>query len=114
MTEKTNNINQLSDKAVVAYLGDFIHQKRVNQDKSQSQLAEEAGVNRSTISQIENGEPITLISLIQILRGLDSLEVLNSFEIKKQLSPIALAKLEKKQRQRASGKSTDSKNESEW
>lgn len=112
--ENISNINRMTDKAIVAYLGNFVHQKRINQDKSQSQLATEAGINRSTISQIENGEPITLISLIQLLRALDCLEVFNSFEIKNVISPIALAKLEKKQRKRASGNTNNTKNESEW
>ena len=114
MMENTSNFNLMTDKAIVEYLGNSIHQKRINLNRSQSQIAKEAGVNRSTISQIENGEPITLISLIQLLRALDSLYVFNSFEIKKTVSPIALAKLEKKQRKRASGNKDNSKNESEW
>ena len=112
--ENTSNLNQMTDKAIIAYLGNSILQKRLNQDKSQSQLAKEAGVNRSTISQIENGEPITLISLIQLLRALNSLDVFKSFEIQKTISPIAMAKLEKKERKRASGKNNTFKNESEW
>ena len=114
MMEKNNILTQMNDQAIVQFLGNFIRKTRLKQNKTQSTLAKEAGINRSTLSQIENGEPITLISLIQLLRGLDSLDVLNKFEINEQLSPIALAKLEQKKRQRASGSSKINKNESSW
>ncbi len=115
MMEKTNILNQMSDEAIVQFIGNYIHQTRLNQNKTQATLAKEAGVNRSTVSQIENGEAISLVSLIQLLRGLNSLEVLQKFEVKKQLSPVELAKLEHKKRQRARGKGTNStKTDSEW
>jgi hypothetical protein len=43
--------------------------------------------------------------LIQVLRVLDSLHVFENFKVVKQISPIALAKLEQAKRQRASSKS---------
>ena len=59
------------------------------------------------VSQIENGESITLTSLIQILRSLDSLYVLNSFEVIDEISPLEYAKIKKKQKQRARNKPSD-------
>jgi len=90
-----------SDISIVKAIGIYIKERRLQQNKTQAQLAETAGINRWTLGQIENGEAITLLSLIQILRALDALHVFNTFVVEQQLSPIALAKLEKKQRQRA-------------
>lgn len=98
---------QLSDAAIVKQLGDYIRHTRLQQNKTQAQLAEIAGLNRWTISQIENGESITLMSLIQILRALDSLYVLNTFEVADEISPLEYAKLKKHQRERARNKATN-------
>ncbi len=112
-----SNINwpALSDKAIISLIGNFIKEQRLLQNKTQAKIAERAGINRWTMSQIENGEPISLISLIQILRALDILELLDVFQVNAQVSPIQLAKLEKQKRQRASkqGKKND-ENTSEW
>ena len=88
---------QMTDIAIVAQIGHFIKQTRVNQHKTQAQLAEEAGLNRWTISQIENGESITLTSLILLLRALDILYVLDGFKVKNDISPLAYAKLKRQQ-----------------
>jgi transcriptional regulator with XRE-family HTH domain len=105
----------LSDKAIVSLIGEYIKEQRLIQNKTQAKVAERAGINRWTMSQIENGEAISLISLIQILRALDMLDVLEVFQVQTQLSPIELAKLEKQKRQRASkqDKNKEEKN-SEW
>lgn len=103
----------MSDNAIVASIGEFLKHQRLNQNKTQAKVAEDAGVNRWTISQIENGEAISLTSLIQILRALNALHVLNNFEIENQISPLELAKLEKKKRQRAS-KDNNTNTPSEW
>ena len=105
---------QMSDSAIVSQLGGYIKQLRLQQNKTQAQLAETAGLNRWTISQIEKGESITLMSLIQILRALDSLHVLNGFDVPDEISPLEYAKLKKKKkRERASGKTTNPSNKSE-
>ncbi len=111
---KTNNIWVLmSDVSIIKAIGIYIKEQRLQQNKTQAQLAETAGINRWTLGQIENGEAITLLSLIQILRALDVLHVFNTFVVEQQISPIALAKLEKKQRQRASS-SKKPETGSEW
>ena len=98
---------QLSDAAIVKQVGAYLKHVRLQQNKTQAQLAEIAGLNRWTISQIEQGESVTLTSLIQILRALDSLHVLANFEVPNEISPLAYAKFKKQQRQRARPKTTD-------
>jgi transcriptional regulator with XRE-family HTH domain len=91
------NYNQMSDKAIVSHIGKFIKHTRVKQNKTQEQLAEVAGLNRWTLSQIENGESIRLSSLIQLLRALDCLYILDKFNFSEEISPLEYAKLKKKQ-----------------
>jgi len=95
---------QLSDVAVVAQIGYFVKKTRLQQNVTQAKLAQMAGLNRWTISQLENGESVNLTSLIQILRALDSMNVLNKFEAHDEISPLEYAKLKKKKKERASSK----------
>lgn len=115
---KTNkNYTQMSDGAIVAHIGSFIKHTRGQQNKTQAQLAEMSGLNRWTISQIENGESITLSSLIQILRALDCLYVLDEFNYSDEISPLEYAKLKKQQtkkRVRRKKKDKDSKDDLGW
>lgn len=102
MMENTSiNWSELSDNAVLEQIGRFVQQSRLKQNKSQQQIAEAAGVNRSTLSQIENGKGGTMISLIQILRVLGQLSFVKAFQVEEKPSPIYLATLEMKKRKRA-------------
>ena len=117
MMGNTNiNLVQMSDVSIVKQIGGYIKHIRLEQNKTQVELAKMAGLNRWTISQIENGESITLMSLIQILRALDCLYVLNTFEVVDEISPLEYAKLKKKKKERARSnqKNTTTKKDLEW
>lgn len=102
MKNTINNWVSMNDKSIINSIGVYLKYQRLTQNKTQSKIAEAAGVNRMTISQIENGEAISLTSLIQVMRALDVLHILDVFSVREEISPIALAKLEKQKRQRAS------------
>src|SRR5665647_3282954 len=89
-----NNMEAASDTALIKTLGAFVKHHRVQQNKSQAQLAREAGIVRSTLSLFENGENTSLLVFVQLLRALRLLNLLQQFEIKEELSPLQLAKLE--------------------
>ncbi len=115
------NWASMNEKFIIESIGNYLKHQRLDQNKTQGQTAKDAGVNRSTVSQIEKGEPISLISLIQILRSLNVLHVLDGFKIETQISPLVLAALEKKKRKRASKykptlglNQANEPNESEW
>ena len=112
------NINwvQMSDAAIVQQIGNYVKYERQQQNKTQLQLSESAGLNRWTISQIENGESISLTSLLQILRALDRLAVLDNFEYSDEISPLEYAKLKKQQKHRVRNKSFEEGDEKdlEW
>lgn len=90
----------LNDLAILRIIGEFIKHHRINQRRSQDQLAKDAGISRSTLSLLERGEKVNLITLIQVLRVLDQLQALESFEVKQEISPLEYLKLQKKQPQR--------------
>lgn len=94
----------MSDDALAKHVGVFIKHHRLEQNKTQALVAESAGISRSTLSLLERGEAVTLGTLIQVLRELDQLHVMDAFEIQQSISPLALAKAERKKRRRAGKK----------
>lgn len=102
-----------SDAAISKQIGVFVKHHRMEQNKTQDQLATEAGISRSTLSLLERGETVTLATLIQVLRVLDQLGIIDAFVVQEKISPLALAKLQKKKRQRASGKTISKNKQSE-
>lgn len=99
----------MSDKALLEHIGQFVQRHRLNQNKSQDNVAEAAGISRSTLSLLERGENVRIDTFIQVLRVLDLLYIMDVFKIKEQISPLEYAKL-KKQRKQASPKKTDKDN----
>lgn len=104
----------MSDKALLKHIGDFVKHHRMDQNKTQETLATEAGISRSTVSLLERGESITILTLIRVLRVLDQLQVMDAFRIEKQISPILLAKMEQDKRQRVRVKKKDNQLKSDW
>ena len=91
----------MSDKSICAAIGKYIKHHRLNQNKTQDDISEQAGISRSTLSLMERGEKVTLSSLIQVLRVLDLLYVMDVFKVTNEISPIEYARLQKNKRQRA-------------
>jgi len=107
----------MSDKALTEHIGAFIKHHRLEQNKTQEILAQAAGISRSTLSLLERGETVTLATLIQVLRVLDQLHIMDVFTIQQTISPLTLAKMEKEKRKRARGdrgKKEENKNETDW
>ena len=94
----------LADPAIVQKICHGLKQMRLNKNMSQSELASISGVNRVTISRMESGRAATLLTVVQILRALEKLDILNTFCEEAEVSPLELVKLKRKQRHRASVK----------
>jgi len=104
-----------SDTAIMETIGAFIKHHRVQQNKSQSQLAKEAGIVRSTLSLSERGENTSMVVFVRLLRALKLLHLLQEFQVKQQISPIQLAKLEHSGRIRSGRKDkTEARPKSTW
>lgn len=105
------SIYGMSDRAILREMGRRLKRKRLDKNMSQQELAELAGLNRTTVSEIEQGNPFAMLTFIQILRALDALEELDSLLPDPGISPLQLAKMKGKVRQRASRYSKNSNKE---
>lgn len=92
----------MSDKALVQTIGKYVQHHRLKLNQSQDQVATEAGISRSTLSLLERGETVTVSTLIQVLRALGLLHIMETFEVVEEISPIEYARLQKKARKKAS------------
>jgi len=111
------NWTAASDTALMERLGAFIKHHRLQQNKTQEQLAKEAGIVRSTLSLFERGENISLLVFIQLLRALKLLPLLQEFQIRQQISPLQLARMEQSKKSRVrqiNGGKAKLKPETDW
>ena len=111
-----NNWYGMSDPAIIKEIGQMLKAFRLQKNITQEEMAQKIGLNRVTIGEIEKGRPSSLLTFIQILRGLEKLELLNNITPVPTVSPIQMAKLQRKARQRASATHTSSepKKKSTW
>ncbi|MCV9387485.1 helix-turn-helix domain-containing protein [Reichenbachiella ulvae] len=97
----------MSDVALSQTIGVFVQHHRLNQNRSQEEVANAAGISRSTLSLLERGEKVTLSTLLQVLRVLDLLYVMDVFKVDHSISPLEYARLQKQARKKATGKRKD-------
>ncbi|MEO0651929.1 MAG: helix-turn-helix transcriptional regulator [Planctomycetota bacterium] len=69
-----NSPSHLSDDAILERLGRRLGQLRLDQNRTQAELAEEAGVSERTLKRLEGGESTQVRNLVRVLRALDILE----------------------------------------
>lgn len=116
MMENSNFIwRGISDHAILQVIGKRLRGIRLDQNLTQAQLAEKAGLNRFTIAQLEKGESTSLNTLIKVIRMLDAFHLLDAFQEQAPvISPVAYAKMQREQRQRASGSGQANEPDLEW
>lgn len=109
-------MSNLNDAAVLLEIGRRLRRERLNADLTQQQLAQQVGLSRKTIQNAEDGKNCSLESIIRMLRGLNILDQLDAFLPDPGPSPIQLARLRGKERQRASGRrgSAAKKDDYQW
>lgn len=100
--------------AIAQELGERLKRARLNEDLTQVEVAARVGVTRKTIINAEKGK-VQLEVFVAIMAALNLTEQLDLFLPMQEISPIQLAKLQGKQRQRASGQGKSHEEEaSEW
>ncbi len=97
-----NDIVSTFDDTVQQEIGKRLARLRLNKNLTQSQMAEEAGVSRATVTRLESGHSTQLSNFIRILRVLGLLDKMDTLIPQSQISPMEQLKLAGKQRQRAS------------
>ena len=95
--------SSLSDSAVLAELGERIRRERLNQNRTQAELAADARVGLNVIKRLETGDGCTVSSLIRIARALGEIDALDSLFPEPGVSPLQLARLAGRRRKQASG-----------
>jgi transcriptional regulator with XRE-family HTH domain len=98
----------MTDLAILQKVGRSIQQVRLNQNVSQQELATRTGLSRRTVGEVEGGRPASLLTFVQLLRGLGRLDILDSFESSAVISPLQAARLARQQRHRASRQNDNS------
>ena len=96
------SIYGMSDREVIREIGRRLRKQRLRRNLTQQKLADRAGVSRTTISDMERGEPFQVLTLIQALRALKALETVDAFLPDPGISPLQLARMKGRERQRAS------------
>lgn len=103
-----------SATAIAETLGQRLKQARLNHDRTQQELAEHIGVSRKTIVNAEKGKA-QLEVFVAIMAALGLTQQLDLFLPEQPVSPIQLAKLQGKKRQRAvAHKKPQKHGDAEW
>ena len=99
------SFSNLSATAIAEELCERLKQARLNQNLTQAEVAESVGVSRKQVINAEKGKA-QLEVFVAILLALNLTSHLELFLPKQQISPLQLAQLQGRQRQRASGQKT--------
>lgn len=100
--------------AILEELGERLLRHRLNQNLTQKELADEAGVGLNTVYRLERGQSTQLSNLIRILRALKLISNLDALVPETTFSPIEQAKLKKEERKRASHRRKKNTSSTSW
>jgi len=95
------NINNMASSAIATEIGRRLKQARLDANLTQQALVDKTGLSIKAITNAEKGKS-QLETLITILLALGLAEQLNTFLPEQEISPLQLAKLKGRKRQRAS------------
>lgn len=96
-------VKPATDAAVLTEIGRRLARVRLEKNLTQVQLAEQAGVSKSTVQRLESGDVSPQLSgFIRVCRVLDLMERLDLVVPEPVPSPVEQLKLGGKRRQRAS------------
>ncbi len=104
----------LTDKIILAELGQRITDRRLDLQLTQAAVAEQAGIAKRTLERIEGGASAQMSTVIRILRALDLLSGLNRLIPDVGPRPMTLLKGKGKVRKRASSSRSSKRSEKPW
>lgn len=90
-----------TDNEILREVGKRLGAYRLQRNMTQKEMAMATGLNQKTISHAESGKDPRLSTIIKMLRVLRRLETLDAFLPSPGISPLMLAKLSGRTRQRA-------------
>lgn len=86
---------------ILIEIGRRLKRYRLQQNRTVASVARDAGIGVRTLERAESGERPTLETVVRILRALGRLDALDAFLPAPLASPIQLAELGGRERQRA-------------
>jgi transcriptional regulator with XRE-family HTH domain len=108
------SLDTRTDAAVLAAIGDRLAAARLSRNRTQADLAREAGVSKRTLERMEAGESAQLTSFLRVLRALDLLDGLDALLPPARLGPIALLERSGRTPKRASPRADERTADRSW
>ena len=95
------NYRVASPEQVETDLGRRLEQLRLSRNINQTTLARNAGVSRRTITRLENGQGVSLDTLIRVMKALDVADRLENLLPDPSVRPIDRVRLQGRERKHA-------------
>ena len=93
-----------TDDATLAELGRRLERHRIERNRTQAEMADEAGIGRATLQRLERGKSVQMTSMLKLLRTLGLLGALDAAVPETVELPIAqLERQRQRSRRRARG-----------
>lgn len=106
---------QLTDETLLKTIGERLARRRLAQDLTQAELAEQAGLGLRTVQRLELGAAATQLSgFVRVCRVLGLVERLDAFIPEETESPMARLKQQGRIRRRAGGRRVEAFGEKPW
>lgn len=87
----------MTDEEILKKIGAKLKEIRLEANMKQRELSEKSGLSMFSISQIETGHNTSILSLIQVLKVLDRIDMLEPFMKEREIDPELLEKFIKSQ-----------------
>ena len=102
------NMNEMNENDILKKIGVRMKEIRLEQNIKQKELAEKSGLSMFSISQMETGHNTSLLSMVQVLKALNRLDMIEPFLKEKEIDEAALSRFIQSQRKRVSRSASDS------
>lgn len=90
------HVSEYPDPEILAELGRRLARVRESRGLTQEEAAQQAGLDRATVSRTERGENPTLLTVIRLLRVYGRLGSLDAFIPEPDVSPMDLIRARKR------------------
>ena len=110
------NTNDMTEIEILQKIGARMREIRLEQNMKQKELAEKSGLSMFSISQMETGHNTSVQSLVQVLKALNRLDMIEPFLKDKEIDPATLARFiqsQQSQRKRVSRSISDNDSSSD-
>lgn len=89
----------MNDEEILKKIGAKLKEIRVERNMKQKELSERSGLSMFSISQIETGHNTSILSLVQILKALDRMDMIGPLLKDKEVDPELVAQFIQSQQQ---------------